>query len=130
MLCLIANIASFMLRIIGEICLLALLCGDSQQKTNKYGPSPKYIFNSNNLSPGNNYIPPNGPTNQYFQPNYMTNPVNSNYPYPQQNAIPNQGNPYPQQNLIPNQDNPYPQQNLIPNQGNPYPQQNLIPKSR
>ena len=109
----------------GQIYLLVLCCEDSQQMTNEYGPSPKYIYSSGNLIPGNNYIPPNAPINPYPQPNSMIIPVNSNYPNPQQNTI-SPGISYPQPNPIPNQANPYPQQNIMTNQGFPGLQQNPI----
>ena len=113
-----------MIHIIGKTYILALLCVDSQKKTNKYGPSPKYIWNSNNVTPNNNYIPPNALFNQFLQPNSMAIPVNSNYTIQQKNNISDQNIPFPQPVPFPNQDNLYPQQNPIPNEGIPYPQQN------
>ena len=121
------NYIHLFVRIIGEIIILIYLCVDSQKMTNEYGPSPKYILNSNNLIPGNNYIPPNGPINNFPQPNIMTIPYNSNYPSQQQNTISPHNIPYSQPNPIPNQGNLYIQGNPIQNQGNPYPQQNPIP---
>ena len=106
----------------GQIYIIILCCTDSQQMSNEFGPSPKYIMNSGNLTPGNNYFPPKAPINAYPQPN----PMNFNYPFPQYNSIQNQGNSFPQQNSIQNQGNPFPQQNSIQNQGNPFPQQNPI----
>ena len=148
------GVASFFF-IIGEVILIIFLSADSEQTTNQYGLSPKYI-DPRYLIPGNNYIPPNY---QFPQPNNITIPINynsnyianynSNYPIqqnsilsqgmaqnlnpnevipsPQQNPIPNEGTPFPQQNLIPNEVIPSPQQNLIPNEGIPSPQQNPIP---
>ena len=138
-LCMFVNLFASFLKLLAEIYILYICSTDSQQMTNDYGPSPKYLWSSGNLIQGNNYIPPNGPINQFPQPNYMPIPVNSNYPnqqpnpiqnqgnfYQQPNPIPNQGNFYQQPNPIPNQGNLYQQPNPIPNQGNPYPQQNPI----
>ena len=72
---------------------------------NEYGPSPKYICNSGNLIPGNNYISPNGPINQFPQPNSMQIPVNSYYPNQQPNGFPDQGNLYLPPNPIQNNNN-------------------------
>ena len=126
------NFLALFARLIGEWAIISLLYVDSQQMTNKYGPSPKYILNR-----ANNYIPPNRPINQFPQPNYRTIPVNSNYPfhqlnniqpqiisYPQPIPFPNQANFYPQQNSIQNEGSPYSPQNPIPSKGIPYPQQN------
>ena len=142
--------------IIVEIIVIILLSADSEKKTNKYGPSPKYIGDSRNLIPGNNYIPPNYQFPQHnnmaipnnYNSNYIAN-YNSNYPiqqksistqgipqnqaqnggipFPQQNPIPNGGIPFPQQNPIPNDGISFPQQNPIPNEGISFPQQNPIP---
>ena len=144
----ILNPMSCFIFIIGEIILIIFISADSEQTTNKYGPSPKYIGDSQNLIQGNNYIPPNGFLNQFPQPNNMTIPINSNnnnnyianynsnYPIHQntvstqnipQNPIQNGGITSPQQNPIPNEGIGFPQQNPIPNEGISFPQQNPIP---
>jgi uncharacterized membrane protein YhaH (DUF805 family) len=74
----ILNPMSSFIFIIIEIILIILVCADSEKTANKYGPSPKYIGDSQNLIQGNNYIPPNGFLNQFPQPNNMTIPINSN----------------------------------------------------
>ena len=109
----------------GQIYILILCCQDSQQMTNEYGSSPKYVSCLGNLIPGNNYISPNAPINQYPQPNSMLIPLNSNDPNPQQSTI-SPGISYPQPNPTPNQGNPYPQQNIMQNLDIPYQQQNPI----
>ena len=108
---------------IGSLILLFLCCPDSQQDTNEYGPSPKYI------SPQNDPLNPNDsaygiPVNPYPQPNQMPPQVS---PYPQPNQMPPQVSPYPQPNQMPPQVNPYPQPNQMPPQVNPYPQPNQMP---
>ena len=107
----------------GPFILLYFCSIDSDQNTNEYGPSPKYIL------PQNVPLNPNDsaygiPVNPYPQQNQMPPQVN---PYPQQNQMPPQVNPYPQPNQMPPQVNPYPQPNQIPPQVNPYPQPNQIP---
>ena len=77
--------------------------------TNKYGPSPKYILNWNNIIQDNNYIPPNGPINQFPQLNSLAVPVN--YPNQQKNNISPQNIPYPQQNPVLDEGIHYPQSN-------------------
>ena len=90
------NIFASFIKLLAEIFILDLCKADSQQITNDYGPSPKYICNSGNLIPGNNnYTPPNDPITQFPQHNYMAIPVNSNYPNQQPNAFPNQSTSFP-----------------------------------
>ena len=104
---------------VGEIILLALFCTDSEQITNEYGPSPKYVMPSGNLMPGNNYNPPVVP---YPQPDpVVVIPVTVNQqpqpiPYPQPNPIPYQQPPYNPQSTPYSQASPNPQ----PPQGAPY----------
>ena len=105
----------------GDFCLLVLFCGDSQQMSNEYGPSPKYIMQSGNLLPGNNYNPSVYP---YPQSDSSIIPVVVNQ---QQNPFPPQAIPYPQPNPIPYQQPPYTTQNPITPENMNIPQQNNIP---
>ena len=102
--------------LIGEIFLLGIFCGDSEQMKNKYGPSPKYYIPSEGLFPGNNYNPPVGEYSQFdslINDNRQQNPL-------QRPAIPYRNPPYLQQN-------PLSQPNNIPQPQNiPYSQANHI----
>ena len=124
-----------LLHLAGESCIIIVSGIDSDKKTNKFGPSPKYKGDSINVSPGNNYVPPNWPINQFPQPNNISIPVNYNSNYnsnyicnynSNSNYIYNSNYPIQQQNIIPPQSSPFPQQNPIPNEGIPFPQQDPI----
>ena len=98
---------------VGGLILLYLCSVDSEQNTNEYGPSPKYILPQNEALNQNN----SGygiPLNPYPQPNQMPPQVS---PYPQPNQMPPQVSPYPQP--MPPQVSPYPQP--MPPQVSPYP---------
>ena len=103
---------------VGNFILLYLCSIDSEQGTNQYGPSPKYIVPDNApLNPNNNaYVVP---VNPYPQQNQMQPQVS---PYPQPNQVQPQVNPYPQP--MQPQVSPYPQPNQMAPQVNPYPQLN------
>ena len=103
---------------VGGLILLYLCSVDSEQNTNEYGPSPKYILPQNEALNQNN----NGygiPVNPYPQSNQMQPQVS---PYPQ--PMPPQVSPYPQPNQMPPQVSPYPQP--MPPQVSPYPQPNQM----
>lgn len=111
-----------------RIYLLYLLCLDSQESANEYGPSPKYIMP---ITITNNYIPPMNviAVTPVVQPVNVIVPVQQapiveypNAPYPQDNIISPPVAAYPQQNPM----NvppvaPYPQQNPAPSNVSPYP---------
>lgn len=103
---------------VGNFILLYLCSIDSEQGTNQYGPSPKYIVPDNApLNQNNNaYVVP---VNPYPQQNQMQPQVS---PYPQPNQVQPQVNPYPQP--MQPQVSPYPQPNQMAPQVNPYPQLN------
>ena len=106
----------FLIPIIGWLILLFYCCPDSEQNTNEYGPSPKYISTQNDpLNPNDSAY--GVPVNPYPQP--MPPQVS---PYPQPNQMPPQVSPYPQPNQMPPQVYPYPQPNQMQPQLNPYPQ--------
>ena len=101
---------------VGNFILLYLCSIDSEQGTNEYGPSPKYILPDNApLNPNNNAY--GIPVSPYPQPNQVQ-PQVAPYPQPMQPQV----NPYPQLNEMTPQVNPYPQPNQMPPQANPYPQ--------
>ena len=111
----------FLIPIIGWLILLFFCCPDSEQNTNEYGPSPKYISTQNDpLNPNDSAY--GVPVNPYPQP--MPPQVS---PYPQPNQMPPQVSPYPQPNQMPPQVSPYPQPNQMPPQVSPYPQPNQMP---
>lgn len=96
----------------GVFILLYFFTLDSEERSNGYGPSPKYILPASGPIYQNNYVPPGTPlVNQYPQPNAIPIQVNPIPPevsgYPQ----PNPGVPqyYPQQD--PGAPQYYPQPN-------------------
>ena len=102
----------------GSFFLLYLWCIDSEEGTNAYGPSPKYIMPSTIAT---NYNPPGNviAVTPVVQPAVVLVPAQPTpimpppvAPYPQQPPMA----PYPQQNpMVPPPMAPYPQQNpMVP----------------
>lgn len=106
------NLWLILIPLVGLFILLYFFTLDSEERSNEYGPSPKYILPANGPIYQNNYVPPGTPlANQYPQPNTILIQVNPIPPevsgYPQ----PNPGVPqyYPQQD--PGAPQYYPQPN-------------------
>ena len=107
-----------------SLYLLYLHCIDSEEGTNPYGPSPKYIMPA---TISNNYNPPGLiPVTPGVQPAVVVVPVAQTpavqqpIPYPQPNPmVPSPVAPYPQPGPSPMA--PYPQPG--PSPMDPYPQQ-------
>ena len=106
----------------GYILLFVFCCIDSDQGTNEYGPSPKYVM----VPSENNYNPPipDFPVNPYPYPNDIAVPIN---PYKKANPILPDPIPFSQPYLLPPEIMNNPQQNDINSKNVPYSYENPIP---
>ena len=92
------------------LCTIILICFwsyDSEQRTNKYGPSPKYIINEESLLPENNDDEDLPPPNPQIENEIV--PVTSNM-----EKYPNDSQAIPKENPIENENAPNPEENSFP----------------